>query len=125
MYWGRLISHIHDNAVEIEVHLLPRISSLCVNIKKFARYICVRTQRTLCVTSSITMKSQTGGSTALANYSIFPLKFTTINVLWKYMKNVCIQIGTKYVSRLAIHSIYPFLTLHHWKNNTSVSVEVF
>ena len=82
MCWVRLISHIHDNPVETEVHLIARISSLCVNVKKFARYICGRTQRTLCVTSSITMKSQAGGSTALVNYSIiFPLKFTKIKVL--------------------------------------------
>jgi len=32
------------------------------------------------------MKSQECGSTALVNYSILPLKFKTINVLWKYMK---------------------------------------
>ena len=82
MCWGRLISHIHDNPVETEVHMIARISSLCVNIKKFARYISAQTQRTLCVTTSITVKSQAGGSTALVNYSIiFPLKFTTINVL--------------------------------------------
>jgi len=82
MCWGRLISHIHDNPVEIEVHLIARISSLCVNVQKFARYICALTQRTLSDTYSITMKSQAGGSTALVNYSItFPLKFTTINVL--------------------------------------------
>jgi len=80
---GRLISHIHYNPVEKEVHLIARISSLCVNVQKFARYICARTQRTLCVTSSITMNSQPGGSTALVNYSIiFPLPQHPVNI-WK------------------------------------------
>jgi len=58
MCWGRLISHIHEKPVETKVHLIARISSLCVNVQKFARYICARTQRTVCVTSSITIKSQ-------------------------------------------------------------------
>jgi len=81
MCWDRLISRIHDNPVEIEVHLIARISSQCVNVQKFARYICARKQRTVCVTSSITIKSQARGSTAFVYYStIFPLKFTTINV---------------------------------------------
>jgi len=76
------MTHIYENPVETEVELVARILSMCVNIKKYTRYICARTQRTLCVTSSIIMKSQAGGSTALANYSIiFPLKFATINVL--------------------------------------------
>ena len=82
MCWGRLIRHIHVKPVETEVHVIARISSLCVNVQKFARYICARTQRTVCVTSSITIMSQAGGSTALVNCSIiFPLEFTTINVL--------------------------------------------
>jgi len=68
MCWGRLISHIQDNPVETEVHLIARISSLCVNVQKFAWYICARTQQTLCVTSSITLKSQAGSSTVLVNY---------------------------------------------------------
>jgi hypothetical protein len=42
-------------------------------------YICARTQRTLCVTSRITMESQEASSTALVNYSkILPLKYATI-----------------------------------------------
>jgi len=81
MCWGRLISHIHDNPVETELHLIARMSSLCVYVQKFARYICAQKQRTFCVTSSITRKSQAIGSTALVNYSIFALKFATINVL--------------------------------------------
>jgi len=72
---------IYDNPVETEVDLTATILSVCVNINKYARYICARTLRTLCGTSRITMKSQTDSSTALLNYSIiFPLKFTAINV---------------------------------------------
>jgi len=78
---SRLVNHIYENPVETEVGLIARIMSVCVNIQKYARYICARTQWTLCITSRITMKSQAASSTALVNYSIiFPLKFTTINV---------------------------------------------
>ena len=65
--------HIYETPVETVVDLIARILSVCVNIQKYARYICARTQRTLCVTSRITMKSQAASSTALVNYStIFP-----------------------------------------------------
>jgi len=73
------MSHIYGNHVETEVDLLARILSVCVNIQKFARYTCIRTQRTLCVTWQITMKSQAACSTAIANYlKILPLKYTLI-----------------------------------------------
>jgi predicted nuclease of restriction endonuclease-like RecB superfamily len=55
MICGRLMIHIYDNPVETEVDLIGRISSVLLNIKKYAIYICSRTQRTLCVASSITM----------------------------------------------------------------------
>jgi len=32
--WGGLVSHIHDNPVETEMHLIARTSSLCVNVQK-------------------------------------------------------------------------------------------
>jgi len=71
--------HIYETPVETVVDLIARILSVCVNIQKYARYICARTQRTLCVTSRITMKSQAASSTALVNYSIiFPQKFTNL-----------------------------------------------
>jgi len=89
MCWGRLISHIHDNPVETEVHLIAWISSLCVNVQKFARYICAPTQRTLCVTSRITLKLQAAISTALVNYSKkkILLKYTKIVRFENYFNN--------------------------------------
>ena len=79
---SRLMSHIYETPVETVVDLIARILSVCVNIKKYTRYICTRTQLTLCITSGITLKPQAASSTALVNYSIiFPLKFTTINYL--------------------------------------------
>ena len=81
-----LVNHIYENPVETEVGLIARILSVCVKIKTYARCICARMQRTLCVTSRITMKSQAASSTALVNYSIiFRLKFTTVNVFYKYI----------------------------------------
>jgi len=79
------MNHIYENPVETQVYLKARILSLCVNIKKYARYICSRTQRTLCATSRITMKSQAASSTALVNYSIiFPLQYMySTNILTK------------------------------------------
>jgi len=75
------MSYIYGNLVETEVDLLARMLTVCVNIKKYARYICIRTQRTVCVTCSITMKSQADSSTATANYSkILTLKYTAIEV---------------------------------------------
>jgi hypothetical protein len=75
------MSHIYENPVETEVDLIARISLVCVNIQKQARYICACTQRSLCFTSTITMKSQTASATILVNYSILlQLKFTTIDV---------------------------------------------
>jgi len=80
------MSHIYENPVETVVDLIGRILSVCGDIQKYARYICARTQRTLCVTSGVTVKSQAASLTALVNYSIiFPLKFTTINVFLKYI----------------------------------------
>jgi hypothetical protein len=88
MLWGRLMNHIYENPVETEVDLLVRILSVSVNIKKYARYICARTQRTLCVTYRITIGSQAASSTALVNYSkTLPLKYTTIERFDKYIKN--------------------------------------
>ena len=63
--WGRLINNIHENRVETEVHLLARISSLCVNVQKYATYICAIMQWSLGVTSRIAMKPQTASSTGL------------------------------------------------------------
>ena len=72
------------------MYQIARISSVCVNIPKYAMYICAPKQRTLCVASSITLKSQAASSTALVNYTkILPLKYTT-NRLQKYIYN-----GTK------------------------------
>jgi len=82
------MSHIYENPVETEVDPLARIMSVCVNTQKYARYICIRAQRTLCVTCRITMKSEATSSTAIANYSkILPLKYTTIERFDKYIKN--------------------------------------
>jgi hypothetical protein len=67
--WGRLISHIHENPVETEAHLIARISSMCVNIQKYPTYICAIMQWSLCVNSRITVKSQAASLTALVNYS--------------------------------------------------------
>ena len=80
-FGDRLMNHIYENPVDTEMNLVARILSVCVNIQKYARYICAQTQRTLCVTCRITMKSQAGSSKALVNYSIiFLLKFIKINV---------------------------------------------
>jgi len=79
------MNHIYENPVETKVDLIARILSVCVNIKKYARYICIRTQRTLYVTSRITMMPEAASSTDLVNYSIIlPLKFTTIDVFETY-----------------------------------------
>jgi len=90
MLWGRLMSNIYEDPVETEVDLLATILSVSVNIKKYARCICIQTQRTLCVTCRITMNSQAASSRATMNYSkILPLKYTTmdlINIL-KMIKN--------------------------------------
>jgi len=87
--WGRLISHIHENAVETEVHLIATISSMCVNIQKYPRYICAIMQWSLCVIFRITMKSQAASSTAFVNYSKkkILLKYTTIVRFEKCVKN--------------------------------------
>ena len=55
--------------METEVHLIARISSLCVNLKKYATYICAIMQWSLGVTSRTATKSQADSSTALVNYS--------------------------------------------------------
>jgi len=87
LFVSRLMNHIYEYPVEREVGLIARVLSVCVKTKKYAKYIGARTQRSLCVTSRITMKWQAASSTALVNYSIiFPLKFTTINVFYKYIK---------------------------------------
>jgi hypothetical protein len=82
------MSHIYENPVETEEDLLARILSGCVNVQKYARYICIRTQQTLCVTCNFTVKSQAASSIANANYSkILPLKFTIIERFDKYIEN--------------------------------------
>jgi hypothetical protein len=87
MIWGRLMSHIYEKPLEKERGLIDRILSVCVYSQKHARYIRTSTQRTLCVTSSITMRSQAVSSKALVNYSkILPLKYTTDN-FEKYIYN--------------------------------------
>jgi hypothetical protein len=48
--------HVYKNPVGIEVNQIARITPGCVNIPKYALYICVPKQRTLFVASSITMK---------------------------------------------------------------------
>ena len=63
--WSGLINHIHENRVETEVHLIARISSLCVNVQKYATYICAIMQWSLGITSRIATKSQADSSTAL------------------------------------------------------------
>jgi hypothetical protein len=60
---------IYENPVQTEVDLIHRISSVCVNIPKYVMYFYARRQRTLVITSSITMKSEAAGSKALANNS--------------------------------------------------------
>ena len=73
--------------METEVDLIAIISSVCVNIQKQTRYIFARTQQSMCVISTITLKSQTVSARALVNYWILlQLKFTTIDVFWKYIK---------------------------------------
>jgi len=57
IFWGRLLN-IYWNPKEKFVDLIAGILSVCVNIKKYSRYIYAREQRTLCITSRITMKSQ-------------------------------------------------------------------
>jgi hypothetical protein len=82
------MSHINENPVENEVDLMARIASVFANIKKYVMYISSRTQRTLCVADSVTIKSQAVTSTALVNYSkILPLKYTKINRFKKYIYN--------------------------------------
>jgi len=86
IFWGRLMNKYYRNSREILVDLLVTILPVCANIQKYARYICARTQRTLCVTSSFTMKSQAASSTDLVNYwIILLLKCTTIDVFLKYV----------------------------------------
>jgi len=97
------MSSIYGNHVETEADLLARILSVSVNIKKYARYICIRTQRTLCVTCMITMKSQAACSTTTANYSkILPLKYTTVERFDKYFQN--------YKKKLKYFSVWCFLS---------------
>ena len=50
--------HIYQNPVQKEVDLIHRISSVCVNIKKYVMYFYARRQRTLVITSRITMSVQ-------------------------------------------------------------------
>jgi hypothetical protein len=64
----RLMSHIYENPMEKGKRLIARVLSVDKCKQKCARYICARMQRTLCVTSWITMKSQAASSTALLNY---------------------------------------------------------
>jgi len=86
IFRGRLMNKINRNCRETLVDLIATILSVCANIKKYARYICARTQRALCYTSSITMKSQAASSTAVVNYwIILLLKCTTIDVFLKYV----------------------------------------
>jgi hypothetical protein len=68
MIWDRLMSNIYHNSVEIGVDLIAWISSVCVNIQKYAIYICACKRRTLCIASNITLKSQAASLTALVNY---------------------------------------------------------
>jgi hypothetical protein len=42
----RLVIHIYVNIVVTEVDVMPRLTSVLVNIKKHAIYICDRKQRT-------------------------------------------------------------------------------
>jgi len=80
------MSHIYENPVETEMDLIARTSSVCVNIKTYSMYICVRTQRTLVVPCSITMKSPAANSTILVNYSkILPLKYSGIDGFCEYI----------------------------------------
>jgi hypothetical protein len=82
------VSHIYENPVETEMDLIARILPMCVNVQKYVRYICALSQRSLCVTCRITMKSQADSSTTLFNYMIiFPLKFTTVNEFYEYICN--------------------------------------
>jgi len=86
IFRGRLINKINRNSRETLVDLIATILSVCANIQKYARYICARTQWALCVTSSITLKSQAASSTALVDYwIILLLKCTTIDVFLNYI----------------------------------------
>jgi len=72
--------------VATEVDLIARILSVCVNIKKHVMHFCARSQRTLRVTSSITMKSQSASLTALVSYSsIILLTYTARFRFKKYV----------------------------------------
>jgi hypothetical protein len=46
MIWVFLMIHIYENRVITEGDVMPRISSVLVNILKYAMYICDRKQRT-------------------------------------------------------------------------------
>ena len=95
--------------------LIARKSSVCVNIKKYAMYISARTQQTLCVTSSITMKSQASSSIALVNYSkILQVKYTTINRFEKYNYN-----DTKKFKMLNRLVYFKYLMLRGLRNSCS------
>jgi hypothetical protein len=82
-----LMSHIYKNPVETGKRLIARILSVNKVKQKCPRYVCDRTQQTLCITSWITLKSQAASSTALVNYSkILPLKCTTIETREIYLQ---------------------------------------
>jgi hypothetical protein len=46
MIWVLLMIHIYENRFVTEGHVMPRISSVLVNIQKYAMYIDDRKQRT-------------------------------------------------------------------------------
>jgi hypothetical protein len=106
------MSHIYENREETKVDLIAGILSVCVNIQKYARDICPRTQQTLCVNSSITTKSQAAISKARVNYSItLPMKFTIIDVLYKYITN-----DTKKFKMFSRLVFFTYLTLRCLRN---------
>jgi hypothetical protein len=73
------VSHIYENLVETEMDLIAIILPVCVNIKKYVRYICEHSQRSLCVTCRNTMKSQFDNSFELYD-----------NISTKIYNNKCI-----------------------------------
>jgi hypothetical protein len=71
-----------NNMTDVRNCEMGENTNFCVvKCSKFSKYICDRSQRTMCVVSSITMMSQATSSKALVNYSkILPTKYTTINI---------------------------------------------
>ena len=52
------------------MYKVAKMSSVCLNIPKYAIHICAPMHRTLCVSSSVTMKAQVASSISHVNDSV-------------------------------------------------------